>query len=64
MDLSIEAYRTGRVSFEQLIDTYRTLLNYRIDYHRRLALREQAIASLERAVGSAVTAMPAHPNGP
>ena len=64
LDLSIEAYRTGRVSFEQLIDTYRTLLNYRIDYHRRLALREQAIASLERAVGSAVTAMPAHPNGP
>ena len=64
LDLSIEAYRTGRVSFEQLIDAYRTLLNYRIDYHRRLALREQAIASLERAVGSAVTAAPAHPNGP
>jgi len=57
-DLSVEAYRTGRVEFEQLIDTYRTLLNYRIDYHRREALRGQAMATLERAVGSAVTAAP------
>ena len=57
-DLSVEAYRTGRVEFEQLIDTYRTLLNYRINYHRRKALREQALATLERTVGSTVTAVP------
>jgi hypothetical protein len=41
-----------------VIDTYRTLLKYRIDYHKRMALREQAVASLERAVGCAVTAGP------
>jgi len=58
LELSTEAYRTGRVGFQQLIDTYRTLLNYRIDYHQRKAAREQAIASLERAVGCAATVWP------
>ena len=58
LELSTEAYRTGRVGFQQLIDAYRTLLNYRIDYHQRKAAREQAIASLERAVGCAATSWP------
>ena len=58
LDLSIEAYRLGRMQFQQLIDVYRTLLDYRIDFHRRAALRGQAIASLQRAVGCAVTAEP------
>jgi outer membrane protein TolC len=55
LDLSIEAYRTGQVAFEQLIDTYRTLLEYRIDHRRRQAMREQAVAALERAVGCVIT---------
>lgn len=55
-DLSVEAYRTGRADFQQLIDVYRTLLTYRIDAHKRLAMREQAVAALERAVGCALTA--------
>lgn len=58
LDLTIEAYRTGTQEFQQLIDSYRTLLDYRIDYHKREAMREQAIASLERAVGCAITAGP------
>jgi len=55
LKLSMEAYRTKGLAFQQLIDNYRSLLNYRIDYRRREALREQAIASLERAVGAEVT---------
>ena len=55
-ELSTEAYRTGRQDFQQLVDSYRTLLDYRIDFHRRVAMREQAIASLERAVGCSITA--------
>jgi outer membrane protein TolC len=55
LDLSLEAYRNKLLEFQQLIDAYRTLLNYRIDYHRRLALREQTLASLERVVGRAIT---------
>jgi outer membrane protein TolC len=53
--LTLESYRAGRASFQQLIDVYRTLLRFRVDRHRHLALSEQAAASLERAVGCAVT---------
>ena len=53
--LALESYRAGRANFQQLIDVYRTLLRYRIDLHRHLALSQQALASLERAVGCALT---------
>lgn len=56
--LSIDAYRVGRISFEQLIESYRELLQYRIDLYARQSRREQAIASLERTIGCAVTATP------
>jgi cobalt-zinc-cadmium efflux system outer membrane protein len=58
LTLSIEAYDVGKLGFQQMIDNYESLLNYEIDYYRREALREQAIASLERAVGCAVSAWP------
>jgi outer membrane protein TolC len=53
--LALESYRAGRADFQQLIDAFRTLLRYRVEVHRHLALREQSLASLERAVGCAVT---------
>ena len=53
--LTLESYRAGRADFQQLMDVYRTLLRYRVDLHRHLTLSEQALASLERAVGCAVT---------
>ena len=56
LELSIEAYQVGRLEFQQMIDNYHSLLKYQIDYHRREALREQTMASLERAVGCAITA--------
>ena len=58
LDLSITAYGVGKLRFEQLIQSYRDLLNYEIDRYRRESLREQAVASLERAVGCAVTTWP------
>jgi len=64
LDLAIEAYRDRGLQFQQLIDTYRTLLNYRIDFHKRVAMREQAIASLERAVGCAITSAEAETPDP
>lgn len=59
LEVLTEKYRVGEIAFQQLIDTYRTLLNYRIDLDKREAMREQVVASLERAVGCAVTAWPA-----
>ena len=53
-DLSTEAYRVGRIGFQQLIDNYDTLLRLRIEYFMRTAAREQAIARLERVVGCAI----------
>lgn len=58
LDLTTEAYRVERATFQQLIDVYRTLLNYQVELYRRQASREQARASLERAVGCAVTGSP------
>jgi len=55
LKLAMKSYRAGRADFQQLMDVYRTLLRYRIDLHRHLARSEQALASLERAVGCAVT---------
>lgn len=60
LKLAVESYRAGRADFQQLMDVYRSLLRYRVDLHRHVALREQALASLERAVGCAVTSQ----NGP
>lgn len=53
--LTLASYRAGRADFQQLIDVYRTLLRYRVDLHRHLALSQQALASLERTVGCAVS---------
>ncbi|HVT26646.1 MAG TPA: TolC family protein [Lacipirellulaceae bacterium] len=58
-DLSTEAYRVGRIGFQQLIDNYDTLLRLRIEYFMRTAAREQAIARLERSVGCAIAEPPA-----
>jgi outer membrane protein TolC len=58
LNLALESYRAGRASFQQLMDVYRTLLRYRVDVHRHLAQSRQALASLERAVGCALTAQP------
>jgi len=60
-DLSMEAFRLDRIGFQQLIDNYEGLLRYEIELHLRTARREQAVASLERAVGCAVATWPTEP---
>lgn len=64
LELSTELYRTGKIEYEQLIDTFRTLLDFRVDYYRRFAQREQAIASLERAVGCEISSQLNMPTTP
>ena len=58
LTLSLDAFRVDRITFPQLIENYKTLLRYRLDYHRREAQRAQALAALERAVGCAITTWP------
>ncbi len=58
LELAIATYKVGRLEFQQVIQDYDNLLKYEIEYYQREALREQAIASLERAVGSAVVTWP------
>ncbi len=54
LQLAPEAYSTGRMTFQQWIDMYRTLLSCKIELYRHVAAREQAVASLERAVGCSI----------
>ena len=51
----------GRVEFQELIANYQSLRNAEIDYYSRQALRAQAVATLERAVGCAVATWSAKP---
>ncbi len=60
-DLSIDKYRVGRIEFQQLIANYQSLLNAQMDYYNRQAMRAQAVATLERAVGCAVATWSARP---
>ncbi len=54
MDVSRIAYQTDRVDFLALLDNERVLLNTRLDYYRALSDFEQAMADLERAVGTEI----------
>ena len=49
------AYQTDRVDFLALIDNQRVLLTSQLDYFKALSDREQAVADLERAVGTEIT---------
>lgn len=58
LELSIEAFRVDRITFQQLIENYETLLRHRLDYYRRVSQRAQTLAAIERAVGCAITTWP------
>lgn len=45
------AYETGRVDFFALMESWKTVKTYKLDYYRALASFEQGWAELERAVG-------------
>lgn len=52
------AFRTGTVSFLELIDAEKTLLEFGLAYHRACADQIKAIAALEQALGSTVPVEP------
>src|SRR5205085_11148135 len=52
LDVSRIAYQTDRVDFQALIDNERTLLAAQLDYYRALSEFDQAVADLERAIGT------------
>jgi len=51
LEVSNQAYNVGEVDFLQLIDNWRQLLRYEINYHRLEASLRQTLAALERTVG-------------
>lgn len=61
LEVSRVAYQTDRVDFLAVIENQRTLLDARLDYERALSEVEQAMATLERAVGTELAAPPAVP---
>jgi len=51
LEVSNQAYNVGEVDFLQLIDNWRELLRYEINYRRLEASLRQTLAELERVVG-------------
>ena len=51
LDVSSRAYNVGQVDFLQLIDNWRQLLRYEVNYRRLEASLRQTLAELERMVG-------------
>ncbi len=54
VDASVNAYQSGKVDFLTLIDNWRRLLEFELQYHRSLAQLERDLADLEQAVGRGV----------
>lgn len=55
LEVSRVAYQADRVDFLALIDNQRVLLDVQLAYYRAVSDLEQAIADLERAVGTELT---------
>ncbi len=55
LEVSRVAYQNDRVEFLALLDNERTLLNAQLDYYRALSDFDQALADLERAVGTEIS---------
>ncbi len=59
LDTSRAAYRAGRASFIELIDSERSLYDVRMAYYRTLAQYVQSLTRLEEVVGTSVSTLPA-----
>jgi outer membrane protein TolC len=55
LEVSRVAYQTDRVDFLAIIDNERVRLDAQLDYYRALSDLEQALADLERTVGTEIT---------
>jgi outer membrane protein TolC len=67
LEVSTPAYNVGQIDFLTLLDNFRQLLRYEVNYHRLEASLHQTLAELERVVGGS-TAQPSEaipaPEGP
>jgi outer membrane protein TolC len=55
VDVSRIAYQTSRVEFLEMLDSARTLLDAQLEYERAVSELQQALADLERAIGTELT---------
>jgi outer membrane protein TolC len=55
LDVSRVAYQTDRLEFLALLDNERTVLNAQLEYYRALSDFDQALADLERAIGTEIS---------
>jgi outer membrane protein TolC len=55
VDVSRIAYQTSRVEFLEMLDSARTLLDAQLEYERAVSDLQQALADLERAIGTDLT---------
>ena len=54
LDASLSSYRIDKVDFLSLLDSYRTLQMFRMEYYMAVGEYFTSLASLERAVGSEI----------
>ena len=54
LEVSRGAYNVGEIDFLQLIDNWRQLLRYEVNYHRLEASLRQTLAELERVIGKMI----------
>jgi cobalt-zinc-cadmium efflux system outer membrane protein len=52
LDVALAAYQTDRVDFLALLDNERTVLDAQLEYFRAVSDFEEALADLERALGT------------
>jgi outer membrane protein TolC len=55
LDVSRIAYQTSRVEFLEMLDSARTLLDAQLEYERAVSDLQQALADLERSIGTELT---------
>ncbi|MDR3556261.1 MAG: TolC family protein [Syntrophobacteraceae bacterium] len=55
IDVSLQAYQTGKEGYTAVVDAIRNLLEFELSYERAITDREQRLAELEMLVGRAVT---------
>jgi outer membrane protein TolC len=51
LEVSLQAYQTGKASYANVVDAIRNLLEFELSYERALTDREQSLAKLEMLVG-------------
>lgn len=51
LESSLSSYRVGRLDFFTILNNWTIVLNFELEYYNQLAMRETALANLERLTG-------------